>query len=657
MPIRKILWSILGICLLLITRGSRVRALGLTTINLTTSRGALLADGKHTATLRAEVHDSTGRPVTTGVTVEFQTTSGTLSQTRVQTIGGIAQVNLTSSPVAGVAHVTAAVPGQAVSTLDVLFTDDPEATFDGNNYLLFAASTYLAYSSTDKIIEADGKNGGGRMTFRNMELTADRIQLHCDDLIIRARDNIVLKRGKDVIYATRLYYSIPTSQGYAIANVGNELKLVTINGEHLRLDPGPDHIPQSYINMPDFQVKLVIVARGITFFPNDRLQFRRAQFFQDNVRLLSLPYYEMPLGSTQLFSDQFFSFGTSGFGMDLPLYFELSPRTTGIAYIRHQEQIGRGYYSTEPGWAIDLIRGYSNQGDQRYEGAYGFTGLTRSDWGMRWNHTQEFNSETQGSFDIQFPHHDSIYGSTNFTQQFQQIRWGANITAGQTFLSEPTTNTQSNIYVETQPHRLMGSHFVLYTFGNTFTSAQTKSVDPTVTPYNQTTDNLNMRAFIRPLALDKRTTLTPSVTIGHSWALVGASGNTALSTISLDRTLIGGGTINLTYDYVTQPGPITTGGKHRVSSSYTFAAAKRLQVNVFGSFYLDTTDSNMLADLSYKLDKRWRLLGSFTLQRYNDLSYQDFEFTIGRQIGERELQLNYSTFNRRVSVDLTATHF
>ena len=65
--------------------------------------------------------------------------------------------------------------------------------------------------------------------------------------------------------------------------------------------------------------------------------------------------------------------------------------------------LGRGYYATQPGWAIDVIQGYSSQGDHRYEGAYGFTNLTRGDWSFRFNHNQEFNSRTQGSFDLEFP--------------------------------------------------------------------------------------------------------------------------------------------------------------------------------------------------------------------------------------------------------------
>jgi hypothetical protein len=635
-----------------------VRAAAIGTINLTATRTTLLAGGKQTTVLRAEVRDGNGRPVGTNVIVQFQTTGGTLSQTQAQAIGGIAQVNLTSAANAGVATVTATVAGQAISTLQVLFTDDPEATFEGNNYMLFASTGYMAYSATDRAIEANGHNGGARMTFRNLEINADRIQLRCDDQTLRAHGNIVLKRGKDVLHATVLFYSLPTSQGYAIAQDENgNLKTVSVNGEHMRLEPTKSQIPYSYVNIPDFQIKLIIVSKGITYFPGDRLQFRNPKFYQDQVKILSLPYYELPVGSEELFSDQFISVGTSGFGLDLPFYFELSPHSSGIVYLKHQQPLGRGYYSTQPGWAIDVLKGYNAQGAQRYDGAYGFTGLTRNDWGFRWTHSQEFNTATQGAFYLEFPHHDSVFTTANLSQQFHTFRWGANLAGGQTF-QNGATNTQSNFYVESQPHRLAGSKAIQFTMGSTLATTRTTSRDTSIDTYAETTEGVNLRAFTRPIALDKRTTLVNSLTLGQQWSDKGHTGATTQATIAMDHTLPGGGSVNLTYDFLTQPtGALVSDGKHRLTGTYSMLLQKRLQVRISGTTYLDVQDAGVLADLSYRLDSHWRFLGAATLQRFGSSSYQDLEFTLGHRLGARELQLTYSTFSHRISFDLTATRF
>ena len=657
MALRNAVWFVL-FTLLLAFSAATARAGGIGTISLTATRTTLLADGKHTTVLRAEVRDSSGRPAGTYVIVQFQTNSGTLSQTQAQAIGGIAQVNLTSSPIAGVAHVTATVAGQSVAEIEILFTDDPQATFNGNNYMLFAATGYMAYSATDRAIEANGRNGGARMTFRNFEINADRLQLRCDNQILRAHGNIVLKRGKDTLRATVLYYSLPTSQGFAIAQDENgNLKTVSLNGEHLRQEPTKSQIPYSYVNIPDFQIKLIIVAKGITYFPGDRLQFRSPKFYQDQVKIMTLPFYELPVGSDELFSDQFISVGTSGFGLDLPFYFELSPRSSGIVYLKHQQPLGRGYYSTQPGWAIDVLKGYNAQGAQRYDGAYGFTGLTRNDWGFRWTHSQEFNTATQGAFYLEFPHHDSVFTTANLSQQFHTFRWGANLAGGQTFRNG-ATNTQSNLYLESQPHRLAGSKAIQFTMGSTLATTRTTSRDSSIDTYAETTEGINLRAFTRPIALDKRTTLVNSLTLGQQWSDKGHTGATTQATIAMDHTLPGGGSVNLTYDFLTQPtGALVSDGKHRLTGTYSMLLQKRLQVRISGTTYLDVQDAGVLADLSYRLDSHWRFLGAATLQRFGSSSYQDLEFTLGHRLGARELQLTYSTFSHRISFDLTATRF
>src|SRR5581483_725970 len=140
----------------------------------------------------------------------------------------------------------------------------PAATFEGNSYMMITAASYLAYSATDRVIEGQGKNGGAKLTYRNMELTADRLQVRCDDLIVRASDNVVLKRGGHVFRASRLYYSLQSGQGYAIAELDDKLQPVVLSGERLRVEASPTPIPSSYMIFPELQVKLVIVARAIT---------------------------------------------------------------------------------------------------------------------------------------------------------------------------------------------------------------------------------------------------------------------------------------------------------------------------------------------------------------------------------------------------------
>ncbi len=629
------------------------------TLTLRSSRSTLLADGKQSADVIAEVRDSSGRIAGNGVNVQFQTTLGTLSQQQSQTFSGIARVRLTSSQLSGLAHVTAFSTGGGNAVLDLLFTSDPQDLFQGNTFMQIGGSSYLAYSATDRVVEAQGKNGGSHITYRNIELTADRLQLNCDDNIVRAHDNIVLKRGNHTLHATRLFYSLQTGQGYAIADLNSRLQTVIISGENLIVQPSPTPIPSSYIMFPTLQVKLVVVANSITYFPGDKLQFRRPKFYQDQTQIMSLPYYELPLNSEELFSDQFVSVGTHGLGLELPFYYNLTPKSTGILYLRHQQQLGRSYYSTNPGWGLDMIQGYNSLGEKRYDGSFGFTGITRGDWGFRWNHNQEFNSTSQGSFYFELPQHQSLISSANFNQQLRYYRWGANFSGGQTLTSLRATSLRSEVYAETQPHKLSNSRSFLYTLGTNISTGSSTSKDALVGNTSETTEDVIFRAFTRPIPIDKRTTLTNSFSLGNVWSSGTAlSGASSLATLALDHTFAHGGAVNLTYDYVAQPGGLyISSGKHRLSVNYNVATNRKIEVVLFGSTFLDSSDSSVLADLSYRLDKQWRLLTGVTLQKYGGESYRDVQFTLGRRIGTRELQFTYSTLNRRLSLDLTATRF
>jgi hypothetical protein len=291
--------------------------------------------------------------------------------------------------------VTASANGSTPGEIDIEFTDDPEATYAGNNYMAFAAKTYLAYSATDRVIEGEGPNGGAHLTFRNFEVVADRMQFRCDDGILRAQGNVVLKRAGKTLNLNRLYYSLVSGEGWATTREPDgSTKSVKLFGQFLRTEEQKTPPPYSYMQIPNLQVKLVIVAVSITYFPNQKLQFRRPKFFQDQAKIMAMAYYELPLHSDQLFTDQFISVGTSGLGLQLPYYYNLTPTHSGEILLWRQQQIGRGYYATDPGWGIDVVQGYSSTGDHKYEGAYGFTGLTRDDWDFRWNHSQEFTTTT-----------------------------------------------------------------------------------------------------------------------------------------------------------------------------------------------------------------------------------------------------------------------
>ncbi|CCW36405.1 organic solvent tolerance protein OstA [Chthonomonas calidirosea] len=630
-------------------------------VTLSATRDVILADGKQQTLIIADVRDQNGNPLN-GATVLFQTTAGTLTQTRVTAVGGIAQTRLISAPFPTVAQVTAIAEGAGVgasNALQIEFTNDPEATVEGNNYVLFTGK-YVAYSATDRIIEAFSVNGGSELSYRNFDIKADRIQFHCDDnAVVRAADNITLRRGKHVIHAIRLYYSLGTGMGYAIAKWNGSLQQVEITGVDLQMQKPHGIVPPAYFTMPQMQVKLVVVARSIAYFPGDKLQFTRPRFFQDNLQILSLPYYEMSLNSDQLFSDHFISVGSRGFGLELPFYYDLTPRSSGIIYLRHDQQLGRGYFSTDPGWSIDLMQSYSGTGEMRYEGSYGFTDLTRGGWGFQWTHTQEFSDSTQGAFALDFPHHTGLIGSLDLSTHGKLGRLGIDFNGGQTWVSPTETSLEGDLYLETNPSSYGFAKGWRYVFGTRYSSNYFRSSGSLASLSNASSEEITWRTFpAMPMLLDRRTTLNVSFTLGHMWTTNHLTGFTSQISLGLDRTLPNGGDINFGYDFLSTPNPAyNEDGKHRVSITYQVGRSKHFALGLSGTAFLDSPSASFLADAVYRLDSRWRLLASATLQHGNFLNYQDFELTIGRRIGARELQLTYSTYTKRIYIDLTSTNW
>lgn len=627
------------------------------TVQLLATRYTLLADGKQQTTLTVNVQ---GTGLISNPEVIFNTTKGTLSAKSVRVLGGIAQTTLTSAPVAGIAEVTAFVTGGVVSNpIQIEFTDDPEATFEGNNYMLVTGKGYLAYSATDKIIEAQGKEGGAHLSFRNYDLTADRIRIECNDHAnVRATGHVVLKRGKDVLKGFKLNFSLASNEGQAVAEVNDHLEPVKVEGQHLRTTHDDVPAPASRYAFPELQVKLIISATSITYFPGSRLQFKSAHFYQDQAQILALPYYELALNSEELFSDHFISVGTRGLGLDLPFYYNLTPRNSGIIDIHHGQQLGRSFFSVNQGFGVDVLQGYSSGGDSRYEGAYGFTNLLSNSWDFRWQHSAQLNPTTQASTFLNFPNHDSVLATTSLTQSTRTLRYGLNVSEGQTFTSDQSNSFHNDVYVETQPHRLFDSKVLNYVMTTNFSTTRLTSHDSAVTPFNDTSEQVALRAFTRPIKLDSRTSFTNSFSAGQLWDGPTNTGILGLATMSLDRTLSGGGVVNLTYDFATRPlHTIDPGGHHRVSLNYSIANNKHVQLTLFGSTFLDANNTSLLADAAYRINKDWRLLTVATVQQYNSTRYTDLEFSIGRRIGAREFQLTYSTYNRRFSFDLTATRF
>jgi hypothetical protein len=638
-------------------------ASGPPTITLTASRFAALSDGRDPIELIAEVRDSTGRYVPDGTAVVFNTNLGLFVRegpsASVQTRSGTARVTLTSQA-KGTATVTATVAGGGLQRQDVVFTDDPEETFQGNTWLAVTASGPLVYCAAERVIDAASRlptgdnppHPGAELRFRNMKLRAERIQVDCQGNTVRASGLVRLERGKKSLHCLRLFYNLTTGKGYAVIEKERVLAPVTVAGNDLATEHAAQGIAPKFFEMVDpSQSKLVIVARQIVLFPNDKLQFKRPRFYEDGQHLFSLAFYSLSLYSSQLFTEQFLSLGTQGVGLDVPLYYDLTPASRGLFRVKYGERYGSAY-ARRPGWAMDLIQAYnSTAGRSRYMGEFGFTGVNRSDWGFRWSHSQELGAETRTGLHFDFPQHRSVFGSGNLGHRVGNVHLGLNATANTTLTGLSSTGTHADAYVETVAARV-GSSRAMYSLGANVSTTRTRSAG--FSSYNLT-EGVQARVFTPGIRLDSRTSVSNALSVGHTWSARGPAGSSLYATVNAMRSLGRNSSLQMGYDFVRRPVSYSE-GDHRVSLSLS-SSDMRWGLYVYNTLVLDTGSMSLFGDVYYGIAPRWRLALSATAQRFDSGSYSDVIVGLARSIGGRDVVLSYSTLNHRFTLDLEATRF
>ena len=369
--------------------------------------------------------------------------------------------------------------------------------------------------------------------------------------------------------------------------------------------------------------------------------------------MFSVPFYSLSLGATQLFTDQFLSLGTQGLGMDLPLYYDLSPASTGILHVRHGERSGRSQFATRPGLALDLTQGYNSTGGKRFTGEMGFSGIARNDWGLRWNHSQEFAGDARGSFFFDAPQHRALFGSTNLSKQFGPIHMGVNLSANKSLSGIATTGRQADIYVETNPTKVANTGYTL-ALGATSSNARYSTLGLAT---NTITQGVQARFTSKQVKLDKFTSLSNYFTIGNTWANQGRGGANVISSVTATRTLGRSASFQMTYDYAKQPYYLVGSGSHRVSTNLLLNGGSRWNFYMLSSTVLDAKNTSLIGDLTYQVLPRWKFSFNSTMQQFASSSYRDYSIGIARTVLGRDVVLAYSTFNHRFFFDLEAGRF
>jgi hypothetical protein len=152
-------------------------------------------------------------------------------------------------------------------------------------------------------------------------------------------------------------------------------------------------------------------------------------------------------------------------------------------------------------------------------------------------------------------------------------------------------------------------------------------------------------------------TLTGSLTAGRYFGNLNNGGWEITGTLGMTQALDRFGSLNLTYDYSQDPLGASLLGRHRLTGSLMGGDGKRIYATVYLTRALDKDVNSLIGDLSYRLGPSWRLGYGLTLNTFQGFVYRDYTYTIGYQLGYRELALTWSQATRRWSFDILNTTF
>lgn len=689
------------LALALVVGGMPVRygyASGRSGLTLSATPDVILADGKSTTTLTATVRDGNGGVAPDGTVVRFTTSLGLLEKDTATTEGGIARVNLTSASQAGTTTVTAtsflsSAGGSSTGAAAVEFTTDRDAVYaiGESRWIQVEAPHDLLYSADSKIVEAHDRNGGACLHFKSLDITADALQVDLQSQKLLAR-NATLKRSHHSLRAVELQYDLNTGIGTAVVagpDARHAYQSVRVSGYAFTTTPLDDQAAQDLVttNLYRFadisDAHVIVSARALDVSPNDRIQFRRATFYSDGKKVLSVPYHVMALSSNELFGQQLVGFGSMGFFVNVPFYYHVSPHSTGTLYLRNSAVAGSGSSGlgtgtsfssfgqggSRPGLALDLEHTYSvGRGGT---GALAVTGLTRSEWGAHWNHSQRIDDSTNSYIFVDYPSHRSLYASSSISRQFKGFSMSVSGSGSRTpgFAGYSSSNQSVSAYLQTNT-KMLGKSGISMSTGVSVQQGQVVQIAPQtgriIIPVS--TRGLDFQFFTAPFHPDRHTNISDSLTIGQSWGQRGRSAPTVLGTLGLTRPTFGHGnlTVNYTYRYdplfsqlgssISADNPLgslyRSKTQQRMTLGYSLSPRPRLNISLFGSYGLPLHDSNFFTYVDYRVDNNWGLGLSSSWDRYAAARFSESQLSVSRRLLGRDIVFTYSTKTRKVNFDL-----
>jgi hypothetical protein len=609
---------------------------------------AAVADGASQILVVAEVRTAQGKPAPDGTQVAFNTTLGAFREPVVAAEGGVARATLIASQTPGTATITATAVGLGVvGETQALFVATQDELRSATDYVQVLGTEYLAYANEQRLIAASGRARGASVRFSFTRIEADDLQLEVENLRVKAR-NARLHFGSETTEFAELSYELRASQGYGVAEREGRWEVVRVR--HGTVEPFDAVVPAEQFRFADIsESSLVIKAAQIWFYPNERIQFHRAEFYVGEVRTLSLPLYSQSLWSGGVGSDTLIGVQSGQVYLDVPYYYILTPTQVGALRLR-TAQVGGRTMGAARGMFLDL--------EHEYRVGFGtgmvsLTSLARNDWGLNWRHQQPLSPNTRVALWLDSPAHQGIYGSVQLSHQARGYSTGVTLAGSTYWRGTRAQSLRTDVFIETTPRRVAELP-VRQSLSLNFAANRLQGNTGT-----QTREGVGIRARwnLIPQSLGKGTTLTGGLTVGRFVGNLPNAGWSLTGTLGVTQALGAGGALSLNYDYAQDALSANLLGRHRLSGSLSWSASERYYLTGYFSRALDANSVSYVGDFSWRISPLWRVGLGYTWQRYQQYDFRDQTFTVAYRIGFREVALTWSSFSKRWSVDLLTAFY
>ncbi len=631
--------------IVLLNCASMSSAISTYTMSLKAHPDAIVADGRSETTISAEVRDSSGRIVSDGTNVDFTSSIGNIERSA-RTVAGVARVRLQSTVTVGTAMVSAvSTTGNAVAQIRVDFLEPGTELFD-ESFITVFSKKYLGYDSNGGIVDSAG---GVEISHRGLTINAEEAQISVISNIMRAKcktgvNNIVIRRESKRIEASALYYDFNSMTGVILTPAAEGAKRMAFRGRDMFVLPVTDDVDKSRSldYKPVTEASMFVKAESLVIRPNEEIKFKKAVFYMDGTKMLSVPLYVLNLKSGNSGTNQLITYGTDGLRLDVPWYYSLTPSTTGALRLRRSESSGWSYSSSRPGWQLDMEQDYNFGGTT--EGTFLLNQITSSrDWGAKWTQRREFSNDSQIYTYVDFPSHKSLYSSMSYSRSLPRYTFSVNGRANK--LVDSSGYAATDAYIQSRARPIFGGAL-------NYSLSSKISVDTGADKHFGT--GCGLQLYGTPLKLGGLGNVSTSLIAASNWGPY--AGSTLSANAGINHNFKSTGSLGLNYSYAW--GNTGSGySQHRISANLSLSPSDRWTAYAYATKGITDHSLSAFGSMSYIFAPTWTLGVQNTYQRFDSYDYSDIEFALAKGIGRQEVNLIWSSYTRRFRIEFSALKF